>query len=146
MATYIYNFNLFPILSTLLLGRLQLFNLKYWHWLHFFYCILSFVSKLKVFTFQKKMFILHIRDAPRVKNPGGPVVMRRAAAARRRLLICQNLGGPRPPRPPRLLHACYFVCTSFKKIITLLLLPFWTSIKGDKELNDLALQIWEMVI
>ena len=33
-----------------------------------------------------------IRDAPRVKNPEGQVVMRRAAAARRRLLICQNLG------------------------------------------------------
>ena len=40
------------------------------------------------------------RDAPRVKNPGGQVVMRRAAAARRRLLICQNLGGPRPPGLP----------------------------------------------
>ena len=37
---------------------------------------------------------------------GGRVVMRRAAAARRRLLICKNLGGPRPPWPPRLLHAC----------------------------------------
>ena len=47
-----------------------------------------------------------VRDAPRVKNPGGPVVMRHAAAARRRLLICQNLGGPRPPWPPTLLHAC----------------------------------------
>ena len=52
-------------------------------------------------------FVLLIRDATRVKNPGGPVVMRRAAAVRRCLLICQNLGGPRPPRPPRLLHACY---------------------------------------
>ena len=37
------------------------------------------------------------RDAARVKNPGGQVVMRRAAAARRRLLICQNLGGLPPP-------------------------------------------------
>ena len=46
----------------------------------------------------------YTRDAPRVKNPGGPVVMRLTAAARQ--LICQNLGGPRPPRPPRLLHAC----------------------------------------
>ena len=47
------------------------------------------------------------RDAPRVKNPGGPVVMRRTAAARRRLLICQNLGGGAvAPPDPRLLHAC----------------------------------------
>ena len=47
----------------------------------------------------------YLRDAPRVKNPGGLVVMRRAAAAWRRLLICQNLGGQRPPQPPTLLHA-----------------------------------------
>ena len=46
------------------------------------------------------------RDAPRVKNPGGQVVMRRAAAARRRLLICQNLGGQLPPLPLPLLHPC----------------------------------------
>ena len=44
---------------------------------------------------------MRLRDATRVKNPGGPVVMRRAAAARRRLLICQNLGGGTcPPAPP----------------------------------------------
>ena len=43
------------------------------------------------------------------KSGGGPVVMRRAAAARRHLLICQNLGGPRPPWPPRLLHACVYL-------------------------------------
>ena len=49
------------------------------------------------------------RDAARVKNLGGPVVMRRAAAARQRLLICQNLGGQRPPRPPTLVHACDYI-------------------------------------
>ena len=55
--------------------------------------------------FQVRLGIyLRIRDAPRVKNPGGQVVMRRAAAARRRLLICQNLGGQLPPLPPRLVH------------------------------------------
>ena len=46
----------------------------------------------------------YVRDAPRVKNPGGQVVMRCAAAAQRRLLICQNLGGPAPLAPP--LVAC----------------------------------------
>ena len=45
------------------------------------------------------------RDAARVKNPGGQVVMRRAAAAQRRLLIRQNLGGQRPP-PASHLAAC----------------------------------------
>ena len=46
------------------------------------------------------------RDAPSVKNLGGPVVMRRAAAAQRRLLICQNLGEQLPPCPPPFRHSC----------------------------------------
>ena len=46
------------------------------------------------------------RDALRVKNPVGQVVMRRAAAARRRLLICQNLVGQLPHPPLPLVHPC----------------------------------------
>ena len=63
---------------------------------------------------------LSFRDAPRVKNPRGPVVMRRAAAARRRLLIYQNLGGLRTSRHTRLLHA-------YKRLV--LILNIWKSEK-----------------
>ena len=49
--------------------------------------------------------ILYNRDAARVKNPGGPVVMRR-------LLICQNLGGQRPPPPASHLAACLYNTTT----------------------------------
>ena len=43
--------------------------------------------------------------------------MRCAGAARRRLLISQNLGGQRPPRPPTLLHA--WSCSYYVRLLQL---------------------------
>ena len=59
-------------------------------------------------------FLCYCRDAPRVKNPGGQVVMRGAAAARQRLLICQNRVGQLPPLPLPLVHPCNIVYYTYK--------------------------------
>ena len=67
------------------------------------------VSSLSWKTLKSFYQLTKLRDAPRVKNPGGQVVMRRAAAAWRLLLICQNLGGQLPPLPPPLVHPCSIV-------------------------------------
>ena len=52
------------------------------------------------------MYGLLYRDAPRVKNPEGLVVMRR-------LLICQNPGGAAAPPASHLVHACYMYFRSY---------------------------------